>query len=132
MAIIREVLRKGEVEERQRLPIGHQEVVVPSIWGSGEETWVYVPTDDDLKVTYYYKTVYESKSDSYKELRSHTYHTNEINEHDIQTHPSLFKHKIVAFKWEPSHLHLTPDQERTIREMIANGTYSEEEAQQVR
>lgn len=91
-----------------------------------------VKTDDDLDVTRYYRTVYESRADTYKVLSTHTYHRNAINEHDIQTHPSFIRHRVVAFKWEPNHLHVTPDQERVIGELVADGTYSKEDAEEVR
>lgn len=133
MTVERKFFSDGKIVERRKLIPGYEETIHEPPWMTRvivED--LSVKSDDDIEIRYVEKRVTDYSS-SVKVLRTTTLSKHEINNHTIRTDRSGWRrHKYAEFGWVPSKLHISPEQEKIIRELVKDGTYTEEDAEEVR
>lgn len=133
MTIERKVLdHNGKVIEVTHLMPGCLEDVYSSNFLlGGEELSLHVDTDDQITLTFAYVNVGEYRT-TRTERESVKLAKGDINAHTIKSHPTFLTRHTTEYKWIPTHLHLDPNQEKAIKELVEDGTYTPEIAEEVR
>lgn len=130
MTINRIEKQDGNIKSKRRMIPGWRETfrsrletIKNSLTVGDRELDITVITDDEIEVT--------QKSSFGEKPMSVFLKKADINAHDIQS-PKSWRGRTVHFEWEPSRIMISPEQEKAIKELIADGTYSAEDAQAVR
>jgi len=128
---IKRTVTQGEKVIEVTYPVpGFEEDIKHSI-SDGEAITVHVDSDEQVTVKYFNITPTEY-SERRKLREEVTLSKLDINNHSIQSKPSPLRKRVISYTWVPTHIHLRPEQELAIKELIDQGVYSPEEAQEVR
>ncbi|MCL4365627.1 hypothetical protein M1437_00155 [Patescibacteria group bacterium] len=135
MTIERIVVSHGKTLKVTRLIPGAVETLSSPIM-NGEEVNLHVDTDDDITINYLYVQT-SGNITKRKLLEAVKLSKHEINNHTLQASPSLFsllfrRGEVTRYRWVPSHLHISPEQEMAIRALVKDGTYTDKDAEEVR
>lgn len=115
------------VLEVTHLAPGCLETVYSPIF-SGEILTLHVLSDESIKLSFYDANIETSTT-----LREAvTLKGEDINIHTIRSHPSFIRHRVKEYRWVPTHIHISPFQEKAIQELIETGVYTEQDAEEVR
>lgn len=100
-----------------------------------DETRISVETADDVIIVFRSVT-YQRDEGGYRRLpfqnRKETpLSKNEINESGIRSATNFLGRSII-YRWVPSVRFIDPDKEKSIQDLITNGTYTEEQAKDIR
>lgn len=116
-----------KVLEVTHLAPGCLETVYSPIF-NGETLTLHVLSDESIKLSFY--NVDLERGDALREAV--TLVGEDINNHTIRSHPSFLRHRVKEYRWVPTHIHISPFQEKAIQELVATGVYTEQDAEEVR
>jgi hypothetical protein len=128
--------RKGKVDITTLIP-GYTEKLSPPPFTTGfkiflnnavDEVFLDVISDDQIEIRYQTSNINGQVID---EPRITKLAKHDINEHVIKSKRAV-PGRQISFRWRPARTYIDPLKERAIKDLLNDGTYTEEDAQNVR